>query len=131
MTIGEKIKNRRIELGWSQQTLATKMGYTNKSTITRIEKGYNDVSQKNIAKFADVLGVSIAYLMDWDEEPDSEEESTTKADSLLQQHIDNYSHLPSEWQMTIDELVKALQEEPQDADKVWSIFQKISKILQS
>jgi transcriptional regulator with XRE-family HTH domain len=55
MTIGEKIKNRRIELGWSQQTLATKMGYTNKSTITRIEKGYNDVSQKNIAKSADTL----------------------------------------------------------------------------
>ena len=66
MDIGEKIKNRRIELGWSQQKLADMMGYTSKSTITRIEKGNNDVSQKNIEKFAKVLGVSIAYLMDWD-----------------------------------------------------------------
>ena len=67
MSIGEKIKNRRIELGWSQQKLADMMGYTSKSTITRIEKGNNDVSQKNIEKFAKVLGVSIAYLMDWEE----------------------------------------------------------------
>jgi repressor LexA len=68
MTIGEKIKARRIELGWSQQTLADKMDYTSKSTITRIEKGNNDVAQKNITKFAEVLGVSIAYLMDWEED---------------------------------------------------------------
>lgn len=67
MTIGEKIKKRRIALGWSQQKLADEMGYTSKSTITRIEKGNNDVAQKNIAKFASVLGVSIAYLMDWEE----------------------------------------------------------------
>ena len=129
MEIGKKIRDRRIELGWSQQTLAEKMGYTNKSTITRIELGYNDVSQKNIAKFAEVLGVSIAYLMDWDE--DTTEESTNEVDSVIQQHLANYSHLPSEWQVTIDELVKALQEEPQDSAKVWSIFQKISTFLQS
>ena len=67
MNIGERIKQRRLELGWSQQKLADKMGYTSKSTITKIEKGNNDVAQRNIAKFADVLGVSIAYLMDWDE----------------------------------------------------------------
>ena len=66
MSIGEKIKTRRKELGWSQELLAEKMGYTSKSTITRIEKGYNDVSQKNIAKFAEILNVSIAYLMEWD-----------------------------------------------------------------
>ena len=70
MNIGEKIRARRIELGWSQQELADKMGYTSKSTITRIEKGHNDVAQRNIAKFAEVLGVSIAYLMDWNEDPD-------------------------------------------------------------
>lgn len=66
MSIGEKIKTRREELGWSQQLLADKMGYTSKSTITRIEKGYNDVGQKNISRFADVLGVTIAYLMGWE-----------------------------------------------------------------
>ena len=66
MSIGKMIKKRREELGWTQQDLADKMGYTSKSTITRIEKGYNDVSQSNIIKFADVLGVSPSYLMEWD-----------------------------------------------------------------
>ncbi len=71
MEIGEKIKLRRNELGWTQQQLADKMGYTSKSTIARIEKGNNDVAQKNISKFAEVLNVSIAYLMDWTEEAES------------------------------------------------------------
>ena len=68
MNIGEMIRKRRIELGWTQQELADKMGYTSKSTINKIEKGRSDVAQKNIAKFAEVLGVSIAYLMDWEED---------------------------------------------------------------
>ena len=131
MNIGEKIKIRRQELGWSQQKLADLMGYTSKSTITKIEKGLSDVGQKNIIKFSKVLGVPIAYLMDWEEDVDLTEEPTNMAGSMLQQHIANYSHLPPEWQTTIDELVKALQEEPQDADKVWAIFRKISHFLQS
>ncbi len=131
MNIGEKIKIRRQELGWSQQKLADLMGYTSKSTITKIEKGLSDVGQKNIIKFSKVLGVPIAYLMDWEEKVDLPEEPTNMAGSTLQQHIANYSHLPAEWQKTIDELVEALQEEPQDADKVWAIFRKISNFLQS
>ena len=66
-TIGKKIKNRRIELGMSQDELAEKMGYKNRSTIAKIEKGVNDVVQSNIVKFAEVLNTSIAYLMGWEE----------------------------------------------------------------
>lgn len=68
MGIGEQIRKRRIQLGWSQQKLAEKMGYTSKSTITRIEKGYNDVSQSNVAKFAKVMDTTIGYLMGWNNE---------------------------------------------------------------
>lgn len=66
--IGKRIKNRRIELGMSQDELAEKMGYRSRSTIAKIEKGVNDVVQGNIVKFAEVLQTSIAYLMSWDEE---------------------------------------------------------------
>ena len=71
MGIGEKIRKRRLELGWSQQKLADLMDYTSKSTITKIEKGFSDVGQKNVIKFSEILGVSIAYLMDWTEEAES------------------------------------------------------------
>ena len=66
MKIGEKIKQRRKELRWSQRDLAEKMGY-NHSTITRIETGKIDIPQSRIVQFSEVLGVSIAYLMDWEE----------------------------------------------------------------
>ena len=68
MEIGEKIRNRRMELGWSQRDLAEKMGYTNNSTIAKIEQGKVDVTQSRVIQFSKVLGVSIAYLMDWDDE---------------------------------------------------------------
>ena len=67
MEIGEKIKQRRNQLGWSQRELASRMGYTNNSTIAKIEQGKVDVSQARIVQFSEVLGVSIAYLMDWEE----------------------------------------------------------------
>lgn len=67
MTIGEKIKIRRVELGWTQRDLAKKMEYNNHSTIARIEAGKVDVPQSRIVKFSEVLGVSISYLMDWEE----------------------------------------------------------------
>ena len=105
MDIGEKIKLRRIELGWSQQKLADMMGYTSKSTITKIEKGIVDVSQRNIEKFAEVLDVSIAYLMDWDSSPD---ESINPVTPLVQQHLENYSRLNPESQKIVDDLINVL-----------------------
>lgn len=68
MSIGQKIKQRRTELGWSQRDLAARMGYNNNSTVARIEKGTVDIPQSRIVKFSEVLGVSIAYLMGWEEE---------------------------------------------------------------
>lgn len=73
MHIGHRIRNRRIELEWSQRELADKMG-CNHSTITRIETGKIDIQQSRIVQFAEVLNVSIAYLMGWEED----EEETGK-----------------------------------------------------
>lgn len=66
--IGNKIKERREALGWSQDELAEMMGYKSRSTIAKIEKGVNDVTQSNIMKFAKVLKTTPAYLMDWEKE---------------------------------------------------------------
>lgn len=77
MHIGDKIKARRIEKGWSQRELAAKMGYSHHSTLARIESGKVDVSQTRIVQFAEVLGCSIAYLMDW-------QETQKKADSITE-----------------------------------------------
>ena len=68
MTIGERIRERRNELMMSQRDLCEKMGYSNHSTIGKIETNKVDIPQSRIVQFAEVLGVSVAYLMGWDEE---------------------------------------------------------------
>ena len=65
--IGEKIKERRLELGWSLRELSKRMGYANQSTIARIEKGEIDVPQSKVVKFAEVMSTTVAFLMDWED----------------------------------------------------------------
>ena len=68
MNIGERIKLKRNEKGWSQRELAAKMGYSNHSTVGKVETGKVDLPQSKVVQFAEVLGVSVAYLMGWEEE---------------------------------------------------------------
>lgn len=68
MTTGERIKQRRLELGWSLRELAKRMGYANQSTISRIESGAIDIPQSKVVKFAEVMGTTVAYLMGWDKQ---------------------------------------------------------------
>lgn len=75
MTIGERIKLKRVEKGWSQRDLSAKMKYSNHSTIARIESGTVDIPQSRIVQFAEVLGTTVAYLMGWEE--NREEKSIT------------------------------------------------------
>ncbi len=65
--IGRRIRARREELGITQEELATKLGYKNKSSIAKIETGTNDIVQSKVVEFARVLDTSVAYLMGWEE----------------------------------------------------------------
>lgn len=67
MDLAAKVKQRREQLGWSQEQLAEKMGYSSRSSINKIENG-RPCSQKIIARLAESLGVSIPYLMGWEDE---------------------------------------------------------------
>lgn len=64
---GKRVKQRRIQLGLSQEELAKKLGYSSRSTINKIENGTNDVVQTKVVDFAKALDTTIAYLMAWDE----------------------------------------------------------------
>nr|WP_288697693.1 S24 family peptidase [uncultured Allisonella sp.] len=64
MFIGNNIRRARELKGLTQDELAKRMGYKSRSTIARIENGDNDVSQSKLKKFADILDVSIDFLLD-------------------------------------------------------------------
>ena len=65
MTIGERIKSRRLELKMTQEELANRLGYKSKTSINKIELGVQDPPQKKIAEFARALETDPAVLMGW------------------------------------------------------------------
>ena len=67
-TIYERIKERRLELGLTVEDLAKKMGYKDKSSISKIENGKADIPQSKVMAFARALETTTAYLMGVDEE---------------------------------------------------------------
>ena len=69
-TLYDRIKSRRTELGLTVEELALKMGYKDKSSISKIENGKADIPQSKIAAFADALQTTPAYLMGWEEQPE-------------------------------------------------------------
>lgn len=62
-TIYEKIKQRRIELGLTVEELANKMGYKDKSSISKIENGKADIPTSKVMAFARALETTTAYLL--------------------------------------------------------------------
>jgi transcriptional regulator with XRE-family HTH domain len=59
----ERIKMLRKQKGWSQDTLAQKAGYTDRSMISKIEKGCVDLQRSQLIKFAEVLGTTASELI--------------------------------------------------------------------
>ncbi len=79
--IGKRIRKKREALGMTQEELASKLGYKNKSSIAKIETGTNDIVQSKVVEFATVLNTTVAYLMGWDnEEPEKKEITLTPRD---------------------------------------------------
>ena len=62
MTFGQKIKNRREELGYTQVELAQKM-QTSQPYISRLEKDSFNPSMPMIINIATALNISIDYLL--------------------------------------------------------------------
>lgn len=63
METHEVIKQLREQRGMSQDALAEKVGYKDRSSIAKVEAGLVDLSQSKIAAFAKALGVSPAILI--------------------------------------------------------------------
>ena len=67
-SIYARIKARRQELGLTVEELAVRMGYKDKSSISKIENGKADIPQSKVAAFARALETTTAYLIGVDEE---------------------------------------------------------------
>ncbi len=127
MTVGERIRNRRIELGMSQDELAKKVGYKSRSSVNKIEMS-RDLPLTKVQKMANALDVSPGFLMGWEDEvdvplPSEVVQGAQKAiidmlndDSQAQKvenMIRNYLNCPEQIRETIDMLLKSTQQLPE------------------
>lgn len=87
MTTGERIKQRRKQLGLSCEQLADRFGVS-ASTMYRYENGYIEkLPVQILAQIAKELGTTPAWLMGWDDEtePEPPQELTPKQLALIEQ----------------------------------------------
>lgn len=83
-TIGSRIRNRREELGLSQDELGRRLGYKSRSSINKIELDQRNLTQSKIKAIADALDTTPAYIMGWNEpEQKFDEEKLKFFDNLF------------------------------------------------
>lgn len=108
--IGERIKNRRKELGLSQEELAKKMGLKSKSTICKVETGGDNLTSTIVKKYAKALDTTPSYLMGWNtaEPSPGEEEWRKKAIQLFEL----YAKASPDVQQAVEMILKSSQQTP-------------------
>lgn len=110
MTVGERIKWVRENKGMSQEELAKKMGYKDRSSVTKIEKGSDDnIYMDTIQKVADILECSPLYLMGWENYQDNLNKQIERFEKY-DQFISLYEQLPKNYQALVDNMLITLTE---------------------
>lgn len=66
--LGNRIKEKRLKLGMTQEELAIKLGYNSRSSINKVEMGKNDIPISKVVEYAKVLNTTPSYLMGWEED---------------------------------------------------------------
>ena len=61
---GARVREHRLEKGWSQEQLASKVGL-DRTYIGGVERGERNLGLKNLFRLADALGVEPSALLDF------------------------------------------------------------------
>ena len=81
MTIGERIRNRRKELGLSADDVAERLG-KNRATVYRYESNYIENMPLSVLEpLAEALHTTPTYLMGWDDDPTDYDDPDIVADN--------------------------------------------------
>lgn len=109
MSMGTRIRNRRIDLGMTQDDLCKLVGFSSRSSIAKVELGSRDLPHDKIVSIAKALGTTPAYIMGWNE-PEVEEFNIVTDKSNTQVEIENRLSNLTEGQLkAILSLVKEME----------------------
>ena len=110
----KNIRKFRIEQKMTQDELARRTGYTDRSSIAKIERGDVDLPQSKIILIANALGVSAGTLMG-----NSGVESTVFLRPDETNLLNNYNLLNDNGKDKAQEYVEDLSDNPKYTEEVW------------
>ena len=125
MNFGEQLKKIRTAKGFTQESLADKIG-VQKQTISRYENSDREPNVRNAKRIADALGVTLADLALTDEMPDTqtsaghrEEEYEESKENILRDYVMEAYSLHPENFVKLKEYLEllVLSQKDQDDDK--------------
>jgi len=89
--VGDRIRELREERDWSQREFAKRVGI-NYSVVNRIELGKRNVEDHELAKIADVFGVTTDYLLGRTDNPNPPDDDDKELGTLakISQFIKEY-----------------------------------------
>lgn len=102
MTLGERVKMLRQKAGLTQEELAKEIGYSTKTSISKIENDVLDINQSTTIALARALKTTPSVIMGWEEvEEDISLQNTPQEETLLS----NYRQLNPDGQKKVDDYV--------------------------
>lgn len=101
MHTGEIIRTLREKQGMSQEALAERLGYKDRSSIAKIETGKVDLSQSRLEQLSRIFHVPIPHLLGLQSIPGTYRVPVLGtiacgAPILAQEHIDGYTSVPED-----------------------------------
>ena len=109
MTLGERIKKRRIELGLSQEELAHRLGNKSRASVSTVEHDKEDLTTDRIRKYAEALETSPAFLMGWRTESSEMRQTSQETCSLSEQEQRDAFELYQRYKRAIPEIQEAVE----------------------
>jgi len=110
----QNIRLYRKQAKLTQDELAKLAGYTDRSSIAKIEKGLVDLSQTKIKQFADIFGVAPSTLMGWVEEIEERPEEMAQLHFEMIEDVDlsemfpDFKKLDEQQRKLVKDLVHSL-----------------------
>lgn len=88
-----RIAERRLALNYTQLELAKRLGYTSRSSVSRVERGTLPLSKQSIAKWSVVLQTTPEYLLHLTDSVDGTVVGKSTYDDDIEKLIKIYSKM--------------------------------------
>ena len=123
--LSSRIRQRREQLGLSQEELAARMGYRSKSSITKLEKGVNDIPQAKLEELA-AAQPQPEQTETEEEAEDAPEEGENSQTALVMAHVRRYLEDNYMFDLSLDSVGEILHISPAYLSAQFKKYQKMN-----